>query len=32
LSTDEITELDQMFAPDKVAGARYPEAGMVGIE
>jgi len=32
LSTDEVAELDLMFAPDKVAGARYPEAGMVGIE
>ena len=32
LGTDEVAELDQMFAPDKVAGARYPDAGMVGIE
>lgn len=32
LSATELAELDQMFAPDKVAGARYPDAGMVGIE
>jgi aryl-alcohol dehydrogenase-like predicted oxidoreductase len=32
LSADEMAQLDLMFAPDKVAGARYPEAGMVGIE
>jgi aryl-alcohol dehydrogenase-like predicted oxidoreductase len=32
LNADEVAELDLMFAPDKVAGARYPEAGMVGIE
>lgn len=32
LSAKEVAELDQMFSPDKVAGARYPDAGMVGIE
>jgi aryl-alcohol dehydrogenase-like predicted oxidoreductase len=32
LTTEEITELDRWFAPDHVVGARYPEAGMVGIE
>ncbi|APW43979.1 aldo/keto reductase [Rhodoferax saidenbachensis] len=32
LSADDLARLDQMFAPDKVAGARYPDAGMVGIE
>lgn len=32
LTPAEITELDQLFAPDRVVGARYPEAGMVGIE
>jgi aryl-alcohol dehydrogenase-like predicted oxidoreductase len=32
LSAEEIAELDQIFAPERVAGARYPEAGMAGIE
>lgn len=32
LDADEIAELDRMFAVERVAGARYPEAGMVGIE
>ncbi|MFE1597919.1 aldo/keto reductase [Methylobacterium sp. ID0610] len=32
LSADEIRDLDALFAPDAVTGARYPEAGMVGIE
>lgn len=32
LSADEVAELDAWFAPEKVAGTRYPEAGMVGIE
>jgi len=32
LNADEIAELDRMFAVERVAGARYPEAGMVGIE
>jgi len=32
LNPEEIAELDRMFAPERVAGARYPEAGMAGIE
>jgi len=32
LAPDDIAELDRLFAPDRVTGARYPEAGMVGIE
>lgn len=32
LTPAEIAELDQLFAPDQVVGARYPEAGMIGIE
>ena len=28
LAADEITSLDQLFAPEKIAGARYNEAGM----
>lgn len=32
LSAAELAELDLLFDPGKVAGARYPEAGMVGIE
>jgi len=32
LTTEDLAELDRIFAPDRVAGARYPEAGMVGIE
>jgi aryl-alcohol dehydrogenase-like predicted oxidoreductase len=32
LTSDEITQLDALFDPQVVAGARYPEAGMVGIE
>lgn len=32
LSSGEIAELDRMFAAGRVAGMRYPEAGMVGIE
>jgi aryl-alcohol dehydrogenase-like predicted oxidoreductase len=32
LTPQDLVELGDMFAPDKVAGARYPEAGMVGIE
>ncbi|UCV06852.1 aldo/keto reductase [Dechloromonas denitrificans] len=32
LSAAELAELDRMFAVERVAGARYPEAGMVGIE
>ena len=32
LGQEEIAELDRMFAPERVAGARYPDAGMVGIE
>ncbi len=32
LDAGEIAELDALFAPGNVAGARYPEAGFVGIE
>jgi aryl-alcohol dehydrogenase-like predicted oxidoreductase len=32
LSAQELEALDQLFAPEAVAGARYPEAGMAGIE
>ena len=32
LDKAEIAELDRMFAPERVAGARYAEAGMAGIE
>lgn len=32
LSTDEIAALDRLFAPQSIAGARYPDAGFVGIE
>lgn len=32
LSRAEITELDALFAPECVAGARYTAAGMVGVE
>ena len=32
LSRGEIAELDTIFAPEKVAGERYPAAGMAGIE
>jgi aryl-alcohol dehydrogenase-like predicted oxidoreductase len=32
LSADEIAALDRLFEPDAVAGARYPEAGFVGME
>lgn len=32
LSPEEIAQLDALFDPKGVAGARYPEAGMVGIE
>ncbi|MBU1237863.1 MAG: aldo/keto reductase [Gammaproteobacteria bacterium] len=32
LSLAEIDELDRLFDPARVAGARYPAAGMVGIE
>ena len=32
LSAAEIAELDALFPPAAVAGGRYPEAGMVGIE
>lgn len=32
LSAGEIAELDAMFAAGRVAGSRYPEAGMAGIE
>lgn len=32
LSAAEVAELDRLFAPERVAGARYPDAGMAGIE
>jgi len=32
LNREEIGELDRMFAAERVAGTRYPEAGMAGIE
>ncbi|MGE0348414.1 aldo/keto reductase [Hydrogenophaga sp.] len=32
LTPDEIAQLDRLFNPQAVAGARYPEAGLVGIE
>lgn len=32
LSPGDIAELDTIFAPEKVAGERYPAAGMAGIE
>lgn len=32
LSAQEMTELDALFAPERVVGERYPAAGMVGIE
>lgn len=32
LSAAELAELDALFAPERVAGARYPAAGMAGIE
>jgi aryl-alcohol dehydrogenase-like predicted oxidoreductase len=31
LKPADIAELDRIFAPDKVAGARYPEEGMKGV-
>lgn len=32
LTAAEITELDNIFNPKRIVGARYPDAGMVGIE
>ena len=32
LSAAEVLELDALFTPDRVSGARYPAAGMLGIE
>ena len=32
LSAAELAELDMLFPPEAIAGGRYPEAGMVGIE
>ncbi len=32
LTPDEIDRLDRLFDPQGVAGARYPEAGFVGVE
>jgi aryl-alcohol dehydrogenase-like predicted oxidoreductase len=31
LSADDLREIDEVFPPDEVAGARYPEAGMAMI-
>ena len=32
LDADEVAQLDALFAPEQVVGARYPEAGWVGVE
>jgi aryl-alcohol dehydrogenase-like predicted oxidoreductase len=32
LSTEDLAELDTLFAPERVSGERYTPAGMVGIE
>ncbi len=32
LTADELAWLDHLFAPEHIHGARYPDAGMVGIE
>ena len=32
LTPDEIEQLDRLFDPQAVAGARYPDAGLLGIE
>ncbi len=32
LTTEEITTLDEMFAPENVEGDRYPVSGAVGVE
>lgn len=32
LTAAQVSELDRLFDPAKVAGTRYPDAGMVGIE
>ncbi|MEN3930157.1 aldo/keto reductase [Microvirga sp. W0021] len=32
LTAEDIAALDQIFTPDKVIGARYPDNGVVGIE
>ena len=32
LTTEQVAQLDALFDPARVAGARYPEAGMAGIE
>lgn len=32
LTADEVAQLDQLFDPQSVAGARYPDAGLLGIE
>ena len=32
LTDAQVGELDRLFDPTKVAGARYPDAGRVGIE
>lgn len=32
LTAVEVTELDELFTAEKIVGARYPDAGMAGIE
>lgn len=32
LTAPELMALDELFLPENVAGSRYPEAGMVGVE
>lgn len=32
LDPEEIAELDQLFEPSRIAGERYPGAGMLGVE
>lgn len=32
LTADEVAQLDRLFDPQSVAGARYPDAGLLGIE
>jgi len=32
LSAKQVTQLDELFNPDNITGARYPDAGWVGIE
>lgn len=32
LTTEQILQLDQLFAADQIQGERYPDAGWTGIE